>query len=155
VEPVIRQADEAQPASAAATQASPPDLPETELGLEARYYLPSTRPAERVNLIRALGEFQTVASAGVLARIFAREKRLDAKMKVLEVMADNREETCREVKLSILCAGVADTQSRQVRLAALGALLDVDDPRLPRILQKMAADRDPLIRSEAAEALQK
>ena len=107
------------------------------------------------NLIRALGEFQTVASAGVLARIFAREKRLDAKMKVLEVMADNREETCREVKLSILCAGVADTQSRQVRLAALGALLDVDDPRLPRILQKMAADRDPLIRSEAAEALQK
>ncbi len=92
---------------------------------------------------------------GALTRIFGREKRLDAKMQVLEAVADNREESCREGKLAVLRAGVADTQSRRVRLAALQALLDVVDPRLPQILQPLAKDQDPLIRSQAAEALRK
>jgi HEAT repeat protein len=130
-------------------------LPETELGLEAHYFLPSTPPAERLEAIRALGAFQTVTSVNVLARIFAREKRLDAKMKVLEVVADNREDPCREGKLSILRAGVSDSQSRRVRLASLQALLDVDDPRLPQILGQLAKDQDSIIRSQAAEALKK
>ncbi len=155
VEPSHDQGEETQPARAATQPAAPPSLPDTESGLENHYYLSSTPPAERVEVIRALGQFQTVASMGALTRIFGREKRLDAKMQVLEAVADNREESCREGKLAVLRAGVADTQSRRVRLAALQALLDVVDPRLPQILQPLAKDQDPLIRSQAAEALRK
>jgi HEAT repeat protein len=90
-----------------------------------------------------------------LARIFAREKRLEAKMKVLEVVADNREDACHEGKISILRSGVSDSQSRRVRLASLQALLDVDDPRLPQILEQLAKDQDSIIRGQAAEALRK
>jgi HEAT repeat protein len=133
--------------------AKPPPLPATEIGLEERYLAPSTPPAERAEVIRALGRFQTAAAAGVLARIFDREKRFDAKMEVLEVVADNRDEACREGKLTVLCAGLADLQPRRVRLASLQALLDVVDPRLPAILAQLSNDQDPLIRSQATEAL--
>jgi hypothetical protein len=155
VEPSHDPDDGTQPASVVTARAASPSLPETESGLEIHYFLPSTPPAERVEVIHALGQFQTVSSVGALARIFAREKRLDAKMQVIEVVADNREESCREGKLSVLRAGVADTQSRRIRLAALQALLEVADPRLPQILQPLARDQDPLIRSQAAEALRK
>ena len=69
-------------------------------------------------------------------------------------MYDLPDETCREQKFALLQRALGPSMAPVIRLGALQSLADFNDPRVPAVLQSLAADRDPILRQHAAELLQ-
>jgi hypothetical protein len=130
------------------------NLPEQPAALEALYGAASTGVERREAIIRQLGRMDTGESGAALARIFGREKRLELRMAVLEVVADFTSDATQALRFEIFARAVGPAQPVIVRLNALQTLAGFDDPRARDLLGALADDPDTEIRSMAREVLQ-
>ncbi len=130
-----------------------PRLPQTPLELETRYFSGLPTPEERGEIIRALGSLATPAAAEVLGRIFQLEKRQELRLDAFEAAFNLPDDTCREQKFAILQRGVSPAMSQIIRLGAIHALADFDDPRVTAALRALTKDRDAEVRKQAVELL--
>jgi HEAT repeat protein len=134
----------------------PPDphaLPDNPPELEALYFVEGTPPARRIEIVRALGHVDSTESAAVLGRIFEHDKRMETRMEVVQAASDFASPATHAGKLAILTRAVAPTQPQIMRLNALQALADFDDPSVPALLKTLSTDSSSAIREAADGAL--
>lgn len=121
--------------------------------LEARYFSKDVTTEERGEIIHALGSIATPAAGEVLRRIFQLEKRQELKLDAFEAAFDLPDATCREQKFAVLQYGVSAAMPSPLRMGAVLALGQFDDPRVTPALRALAKDRDPEVREQALELL--
>lgn len=132
---------------------NPNALPDNPPELEALYFVEGTPPARRIEIVRALGRVDTTESAAVLGRIFDHDKRMEARLEVVQAAADFQSPASHAGKLAILTRAIAPTQPQIMRLNTLQALADFDDPSVPALLKSLTADSSSAIREAATNAL--
>jgi HEAT repeat protein len=140
------------------TLATPAPAPAARRGqspaeLEALYFSSKPSLAERGEIIRALGELATPAAGQVLGRIFEREKRQDLKMDAFAAAYELPDDTCREQKFAVLQQAVSPAMSEIVRIGAVQALAEFDDPRVTQALRALTKDANRNVREQALELL--
>src|SRR4051794_11040030 len=111
--PVARVAEARVPARSAA------DLPEDVGSLERRYFSGKSTVGDREAVIQMLGRLEVTQSLPTLGRIFERERRMELKMKVLEVTADQTGENAKEGRWAIFSRASSASQPVIVRLSAM------------------------------------
>jgi HEAT repeat protein len=141
------------PAPAVRVTPVPPPT-ETPGQLAAVYFSSAATLEQREKIIHDLGEIATPAAGEVLGRIFQVEKRQDLKLSAFEAALDLPDETCREQKFAILQRGVSPAMAQIVRIGALQALAQFDDPRVTPALRTLTRDHDADMRQQAIEMLQ-
>ncbi|HEV7403320.1 MAG TPA: hypothetical protein VGO11_10350 [Chthoniobacteraceae bacterium] len=126
---------------------APVRAPESAPDLERRYFASGTTPEERMEIIADLGALE---AGEALGRVYRAERRLETRMKVLEVIGDLDGDRQHEPKLAVLQAAVAPTQNRLLREVALDLLGSFDDPRAARLVDAIArSDADRELRAAA------
>ncbi len=128
-------------------------LPSQPRALEMLYGQPSTALELRHTIIVRLGALQTREGAESLGRLFDRERRMDEKMQILQVMADLLSEECRTSRDRIVERALAPTQAVDVRMAAMQMLVNSGAPGIDERLQKLTRDAQAAIRDNARRLL--
>jgi len=123
------------------------------LELEARYSATATLPEQRQEIVRSLGRLENPEALQALSRIFVRERRFEARMEVLEVVADLPDASALPAKIALLSQAIAPTQTVTMRLSAMQTLADLEDPRVPALLRSLTNDRSQVIRENAVRIL--
>ncbi len=129
------------------------NLPEQPAALEALYGAASTGVEKREAIIRQLGRMETGESAAALTRIFGREKQLELRMAVLEVVADFTSEATQATRFEVFARAAGPAQPVVMRLNALQTLAGFDDPRAREVIAGLARDPNTEIREMAREVL--
>jgi hypothetical protein len=127
-----------------------PRLPNNVAELDARFHARSATPKERDEIIQTLGRLGAPQALPTLRRIFEEEKRLELRMRVLEVAADLPTEPGR---WELFARATEARQPVVMRLSAMQTLADSEDPRVRPLLQQLARDPSADIRENAARIL--
>ncbi len=110
--------------------------------------------SERADTVRALVAIDTPASLALVTSLWKTERHPDVKEALLGAIAETDHETDAAAKIAILGSGLVG-QARNVRRAAIDALLQFDNPTATAHLRKAAkSDPDKELREIARELLE-
>ncbi len=158
--PLARTPD-APPEAAPAIVAPPPQppvqreaprLPDNVADLNARFHARAATPEERDEIIKTLGRLDPPQALPALRRIFEEEKRLELRMRVLEVAGDLPADGA-PGRWELFARATEASQPVVMRLSAMQTVADFDDPRVVPLLQQLKRDANASIRENAARIL--
>lgn len=121
--------------------------------LEKLYAQTGSTLEMREQIISQLGEIPSRESMDVLGRLFRREMRQELRLAILGTAVGMEDEKLLDAKLQLLSAAVAPSVPGIVRQVALSSLTEIEDSRVAPLIRGLLRDKDPEIRSVAAEAL--
>lgn len=130
-----------------------PKLSENVADLDARFHSRTTTAEQRDEIIQTLGRLEAPQALPFLRRIFEEEKRLDLRMRVLEVTGDLPTDAAAPGRWELFARATEARQPVVMRLSAMQTLADSEDPRAGPLLQQLARDPNASIRENAARIL--
>ena len=133
-------------------QSEEPSLPDNVADLNARFHSRSATPEDRDEIIQTLGRLDPPQALPALRRIFEEEKRLELRMRVLEVAGDLPADGA-PGRWELFARATEASQPVVMRLSAMQTLADFDDPRVVPLLQQLTRDANASIRENAARIL--
>jgi hypothetical protein len=134
-------------------QSEAPSLPDNAADLNVRFHARSATPEERDEIIKTLGRLDPPQALPALRRIFEEEKRLELRMRVLEVAGDLPADAA-PGRWELFARATEARQPVVIRLGAMQTLTDFDDPRVVPLLQQLTRDSNASIRENATRILQ-
>ncbi len=136
---------------APASPPAPEETPRTPTQLQAAYLVAQEFP-DKVEIIYDLGDLDTVDAILTLLRLFEAESDEDLKMEILD--ATERMEEQVPAKLALLSVALRAGQPPEIRDAAVGQLLTIDDRRAIPVWQVLSRDADEDRREMAQERIE-
>src|SRR5688572_12256035 len=127
-----------------------PNPPVDPLQLESAYRA-NADEANRYTVIDQLSDQGDLPALQTLDRLFQNENSPDMKVEMLDSLSFY--EGFNVYKLQMLSVGTQANQPKEVRQAAIDALLDLDDKSAVPLLQPLRKDPDPEIREAAEDAI--
>ena len=102
-------------------------------------------PEEKEKLLRQFVTSHRADAVPILTELYRRETSDEVKASLLALLGESGDPRA----LDVLIAGSEPGNSKDMRLAAMNAIGELDDKRALPILRKYFADQDPEIRQEA------
>ncbi len=148
---VEREFEDLPPVPAPPTPAAKPSLErERSLPELERQFLVEREKDAQVDIVTEIAGHNDAAAVVTLARLFPKGRNPEVKEAVLARLADINAAAAPAARIALLESALSG-QSRNVRLTAIDALADSDDPRALAALRRAAlSDPDRLLREAAA-----